>query len=51
MTPETAEKIKTLKTYEEIDGWRWAVSETREYEDGEQAALVAQEIAIKERRV
>ena len=50
MTPETAEKIRTLHSIEEIEGWRWGVSVTRDYEDGEQAALVTREKQIREGR-
>ena len=33
---------------EEIEGWRWGVSVTRDYEEGEQAALVVREKQIRE---
>ena len=50
MTPETARKIRTLRILEEVEGWRWGVSVTRDYEDGEQAALVMREKQIREGR-
>ena len=51
MTPETARKISTLRSIEEIEGWRWSVLVTgRDYEDGEQAALVMREKQIREGR-
>ena len=50
MTPETDKKISTLRSIEEIEGWRWGVSVTRDYEDGEVAALVIREKQIREGR-
>ena len=50
MTPETARKISTLRSIEEIEGWRWSVLVARDYEDGEQAALVMREKQIREGR-
>ena len=51
MTPETDKKISTLRSIEEIQGWRWGVSVTgRDYEDGEVAALVMREKQIREGR-
>ena len=48
MKPETARKISTIRSIEEIKGWRWGVSVTRDYEDGEQAALMIREKQIRE---
>ena len=50
MTPDTARKISEIPSLEEIEGWRWWVSETRSFEDGEQAALVEREKQIREGR-
>ena len=50
MSDNTIKMIASLKSLEEIKGWRSGVSLSREYQDGEQAALVEREKQILEGR-
>jgi len=48
----TGNKIKTLNSLEEVEGWRWCVRDLRlrNFEDGEVEALLLRELQLKERK-
>lgn len=53
MKEQTLKKIESLRSLEEIEGWRWCVEQLqqRDYEDGEEQALLYQEMELKKRKI